>query len=122
MPAFEKCILRSIEDLRLKCDKGEFDIQHHVTHIVMNAVLSESKSRSFQINCNVRMIRPNRYDFRKGNLGRYRRENHDEHRKVSSLLFVTIPSICVAYCKKFVQHKNLCPTRACSLILNDFMT
>jgi hypothetical protein len=42
IPIFDKCIVQSVDHLRKKCDRGEFDIKHDVTLVVMNAVLSES--------------------------------------------------------------------------------
>lgn len=37
--------MQSVEHTRRFCDKGEFDISHDVTLVVMNAVLSESNYR-----------------------------------------------------------------------------
>jgi len=38
---FNDCIASSIERLKDMCDLEKFDIQHDVTTVVMNAVLSE---------------------------------------------------------------------------------
>jgi cytochrome P450 len=45
VPAFDRCIRQSVEDLKSRCDKGEFDVKHDVMLVVMNAVLSESNAR-----------------------------------------------------------------------------
>ena len=42
VPIFTKCIAKSIEHLKANCDKGEFDIKHDVTVVVMNAVMSKN--------------------------------------------------------------------------------
>jgi hypothetical protein len=47
VPVFDKCIRQSVESLRQRCDKGEFDIKHDVMLVVMNAVLSESNFLPF---------------------------------------------------------------------------
>lgn len=44
IPIFDNCIVQSIDHFKQKCDKGEFDIKHDVTLVVMNAVLSKSKA------------------------------------------------------------------------------
>lgn len=41
IPIFNKCIAKSVEHLKEKCDKGEFDVRSDVTLVVMNAVMSE---------------------------------------------------------------------------------
>lgn len=43
IPIFNKCIANSTEHLKEMCDKGEFDIKHDVTVVVMNAVMSKGK-------------------------------------------------------------------------------
>lgn len=44
IPIFDRCIVQSISHFKQKCDKGEFDIKHDITLVVMNAVLSKSNN------------------------------------------------------------------------------
>ncbi|CRK97744.1 CLUMA_CG011124, isoform A [Clunio marinus] len=45
IPIFDKSIRLGVKELQQKCDKGEFDIKHDVTFVVMNAVLNTTFGR-----------------------------------------------------------------------------
>ena len=87
IPIFDKCVVQSIDHFREKCDKGEFDIKHDVTLVVMNAVLSKSKTITNKIirfsALTIARFHLDRHNIWQRSSKGYCRKVRAQHRKVS---------------------------------------
>jgi hypothetical protein len=96
IPVFDKCITASVKHLQGNCDKGEFDIKHDITVVVMNGVMSKYFWNKLTLWCqhcknlfSVFSFSPfmHRYNFWQGHISRCRTNIYGKCGKVCGIFF-----------------------------------